>query len=92
VERIFKSAGHPYTQGLLAAVPQMTGVRRRLVTIPGQTPEPSNLPPGCAFAPRCPFSAPACGLGAPSPVRLRRDHWAACREAEAGRQLFDLTA
>ena len=92
VERIFKSAGHPYTQGLLAAVPQMTGVRRRLVTIPGQTPEPSNLPAGCAFSPRCPFSTPACELGPPSPVSLHRDHWAACREAEAGRQLFDLTA
>ena len=92
VGRIFKAAGHPYTQGLLAAVPQMTGVRRRLVAIPGQTPEPSNLPPGCAFAPRCPFSDPACEIGAPSPVSLRRDHWAACREAEAGRQLFDLTA
>ena len=92
VERIFKSAGHPYTQGLLAAVPQMTGVRRRLVTIPGQTPEPSNLPSGCAFAPRCPFSTPACDHGAPSPVSLHLDHWAACREAEAGRQLFDLTA
>ena len=92
VQRIFKAAGHPYTQGLLAAVPQMTGVRRRLVTIPGQTPEPSSLPPGCAFAPRCPFSAPACDRGAPSPVSLNPHHWAACREAEAGRQLFDLSA
>jgi peptide/nickel transport system ATP-binding protein len=92
VERIFRSAGHPYTQGLLAAVPQMTGVRRRLVAIPGQTPEPSNLPSGCAFSPRCPFSTPACDLSAPSPVSLHRDHWAACREAEAGLQIFDLTA
>jgi peptide/nickel transport system ATP-binding protein len=92
VERIFKSAAHPYTQGLLAAVPQITGVRQRLVTIPGQTPEPSNLLPGCAFAPRCPARVPACDLGAPSPRSLHRQHWAACREAEAGHQLFDLTA
>jgi peptide/nickel transport system ATP-binding protein len=92
VERIFNAAGHPYTQGLLAAVPQMTGVRSRLVTIPGQMPEPSNLPSGCAFAPRCPFSAPACALGAPGPIILHPHHWAACREAGAGRQLFGLSA
>jgi peptide/nickel transport system ATP-binding protein len=92
VERIFRSASHPYTQGLLAAVPQMTGARRRLVTIDGQAPDPYALPPGCAFAPRCPFRAPACDEGAPISVSLHPNHWAACRQADAGRQLSGLSA
>ncbi len=54
VDHIFGSPGHPYTQALLAARPQ-PGVRAdRLATIPGAPPVPHQLPPGCAFYPRCP--------------------------------------
>ncbi len=79
VERIFTSAGHPYTRGLLAAVPQLTGARQRLVAIPGQAPEAAHMPPGCAFAPRCPHATPACEASVPGPVSLHLHHWAACR-------------
>lgn len=56
VEQIFRAPKHPYTQGLLASLPQLHGSDtedNRLVSIPGQPPDLANLPPGCPFAPRC---------------------------------------
>ena len=44
---------HPYTRGLMAAIPQIGVRRRRLAQISGSMPRPDSLPPGCAFAPRC---------------------------------------
>ncbi|TQF78793.1 ABC transporter ATP-binding protein, partial [Elioraea sp. Yellowstone] len=58
--RLFGSPQHPYTQGLLDALPDLEGPRRRLTPIPGTVPEPARLPPGCAFAPRCPRADAAC--------------------------------
>jgi peptide/nickel transport system ATP-binding protein len=91
VERIFSSAGHPYTQGLLAAVPQLTGPRQRLVAIPGQAPEAASMPPGCAFAPRCPSSEPGCDASAPKPVSLHLHHWAACRLAKTNSPRLEMS-
>ena len=55
VEQIFDSPKHPYTQGLLASLPQIQAdTRQRLVSIPGQPPDLSALPKGCAFYDRCP--------------------------------------
>jgi len=52
---------HPYSAGLLAARPRLdTPAGRPLRAIPGQPPDLARLPPGCAFAPRCPAAAPAC--------------------------------
>jgi peptide/nickel transport system ATP-binding protein len=59
---IFAHPAHPYTQGLLASIPPMEGPRlRRLPSIPGTPPTPSAMPPGCAFAPRCPYRFAPCG-------------------------------
>ena len=75
---LFGSARHPYTQGLLAALPTLTGPRRRLAAIPGTVPEPGKTPPGCAFAPRCPLAEPRC-QSEPPPVRhVGLMHRAAC--------------
>jgi peptide/nickel transport system ATP-binding protein len=74
---LFAAPAHPYTQGLLGALPAMTGPRRRLSAIPGFVPEPWNLPPGCAFAPRCAQARAACAR----PPELRPAgplHEAAC--------------
>jgi oligopeptide/dipeptide ABC transporter ATP-binding protein len=55
VERLFRSPAHPYTRGLLRALPHLgqPAPRGELPSIPGQVPNPAELPPGCPFAPRC---------------------------------------
>jgi peptide/nickel transport system ATP-binding protein len=77
-DALFARPAHPYTQGLLGALPDMVGPRRRLSAIPGGIPEPWNLPPGCAFAPRCPAHTPACDLAEPASRTAGREHQAAC--------------
>ncbi len=80
---LFAGPAHPYSAGLLAALPAMTGPRTRLAAIPGGVPEPSRLPPGCAFSPRCPLAVPACGAAVPVLRALGGGREAACIRAEA---------
>ncbi|GGC40305.1 ABC transporter ATP-binding protein [Siccirubricoccus deserti] len=79
--RLFADPAHPYTQGLLGALPPFDGPRRPLAAIPGSVPEPAAMPPGCAFAPRCGLAQPACGLALPAAVPLGPGHSAACLRA-----------
>jgi len=59
--KILKSPRHPYTQGLVSAVPRMDAPRDApLAEIPGTVPPPWNWPSGCAFHPRCPVAKPEC--------------------------------
>src|SRR5919106_1546440 len=64
VEELFARPKHPYTEGLLRSVPRLTSVavakKERLETIEGTVPSPTELPPGCHFAPRCPYRMPRC--------------------------------
>jgi oligopeptide/dipeptide ABC transporter ATP-binding protein len=64
VGEIFEKPKHPYTQGLLRSVPKLRGVgeakETRLSTIEGTVPSPTNLPPGCHFAPRCEYRMERC--------------------------------
>ncbi|MEO3474300.1 ABC transporter ATP-binding protein [Roseomonas sp. CAU 1739] len=75
---LFTNPTHPYTQGLLAALPPIDGPKRPLAAIPGGVPEPWAMPPGCAFAPRCPHAAAACAVRVPAAARIGADHSAAC--------------
>ena len=77
-EQIFQAPAHPYTQGLLAALPEMVGPRRRLEAIPGAVPNPAEMPPGCAFAPRCARAAVDCDAGTPALRAVATGHRAAC--------------
>lgn len=69
---------HPYTQGLLAALPALDGPRRRLTPIPGTVPAPTAIPPGCAFAPRCAIAVERCGHELPELTFAGQDQRAAC--------------
>ena len=88
---LFAAARHPYTQGLLAALPELTGPRRRLVAVPGTVPEPGNMPSGCRFAPRCPVAEPNCASAVPPSRRVGPLHRANCHRAiEAGVSVWAL--
>ena len=76
--QIFAHPAHPYTQGLLGALPPLDGERRPLMAIPGGVPEPWAMPPGCAFAPRCPHARAACLQAVPELADLHISHRAAC--------------
>jgi oligopeptide/dipeptide ABC transporter ATP-binding protein len=75
---LFASPLHPYTQGLLAAMPG-GAPRSRLAAIEGTVPTPGRVGPGCAFAPRCRLRVPACDtvvppVSTPAPARRVRCH------------------
>jgi len=60
VDELFANPRHPYTQGLLRALPSARRGREPLYTIPGRVPPPQFTPPGCYFAPRCPHATDQC--------------------------------
>lgn len=76
---LFRNPSHPYTVGLFSSIPDLTKSVRRLNTIPGLPPDPTNLPKGCCFQPRCDRAMPECGLAAPSAVEVGPGHFVACR-------------
>jgi len=81
--QLFEKPLHPYTHGLLEAFPSIHGPKERLLGIPGSPPDLLHPPPGCRFAPRCPFVLPACTAG-DVPAVLSDGHLTAClRSAEA---------
>jgi peptide/nickel transport system ATP-binding protein/oligopeptide transport system ATP-binding protein len=60
VEPVLESPAHPYTAGLVAAVPRVSDPVERLATIEGTVPAPGSFPPGCRFQPRCRYAGPGC--------------------------------
>lgn len=60
LEQIFNETKHPYTQGLFDSLPNINNRVQALKPIKGLMPDPSNLPEGCAFAPRCPYACDVC--------------------------------
>ena len=84
VEALFENPRHPYTRGLMASMPAVISLGAkeevRLTEIPGMVPSLTNLPPGCAFAPRCQFAIDRCRAEYP-PLQDFGNHWAACWRA-----------
>ncbi len=76
---IFRAPAHPYTQGLLRAIPTLATDRNQpLATIEGTVPPIAQLPPGCPFEPRCAHRVPACAAALPPLVEVSAGHWARC--------------
>jgi oligopeptide/dipeptide ABC transporter ATP-binding protein len=76
VEEVLRAPRHPYTEGLLRAAPRLT--REKLVPIPGTVPSLDALPPGCAFAPRCPHRVAECDAAMPELRAVNANHEARC--------------
>ncbi len=76
---LLSQARHPYTRALLAAVPDMhTDRHQPLASIPGRPPAPDELPPGCAFAPRCPAADDTCRSTEPLLLQIGERHRVSC--------------
>ncbi|MCY4504057.1 MAG: ABC transporter ATP-binding protein [Alphaproteobacteria bacterium] len=88
VDELFDHPGHPYTEGLLGAIPSLETAahnedgRGRLNEIEGMVPSLANLPPGCVFAPRCRYASEQCRQTYPPLERYRPGHWVACWHAD----------
>jgi peptide/nickel transport system ATP-binding protein len=77
---LFAMPQHPYTIGLLGAAPSLEGGAERLASIEGTVPDLRNPPPGCRFAPRCPFAVARCAEQPPL-AEVLPGHRAACWRA-----------
>ena len=78
---VIRAPAHPYTQGLIGAVPVLQregGERPTLNGIPGMVPNPAQWPEGCRFADRCQHTRPQCRQEYPGVLRAGEDHVAAC--------------
>jgi oligopeptide/dipeptide ABC transporter ATP-binding protein len=84
VSRVFNTPAHPYTEALLSSIPRMSDSRKRLTAIDGQPPDLSAMPPGCAFAPRCPSAFDRCYKEAPPEFNLNDGRTARCWLASVG--------
>ena len=78
VETILSQPAHPYTRGLMAAVPRLSGGKTRMTGIPGAVPNPACLPAGCPFHPRCPNTQPLCRQEDPIETIITEDHRVRC--------------
>jgi peptide/nickel transport system ATP-binding protein len=78
IEVIFNKMRNPYTRGLLGSIPQLTEKKTRLNAIPGQVPDPMNLPAGCKFHPRCDLMIEDCKKEEPPLFQVNGDHFSRC--------------
>jgi oligopeptide/dipeptide ABC transporter ATP-binding protein len=87
-EAIFRSPAHPYTRGLLTAVPTLKSNRTQpLHTIEGSVPAINAVPPGCPFDPRCDLRVDECARELPPLEEVAPSHWARCPVTKNARAL-----
>ncbi len=75
---IFENTCHPYTIGLFGSLPSLDADIERLTPIVGLMPDPTNLPPGCAFSPRCPHVDESCRKEVPAEIQISETHFVRC--------------
>ncbi|MBO7727251.1 MAG: ABC transporter ATP-binding protein [Oscillospiraceae bacterium] len=78
LEDIFNHTAHPYTIGLFGSLPNMDDRMQRLKPIPGLMPDPTKLPAGCPFCPRCPHATEKCQTTLPELIHIGGEHVVAC--------------
>ncbi|OIQ51870.1 Oligopeptide transport ATP-binding protein OppD [Pseudodesulfovibrio hydrargyri] len=83
-DRLISDPQHPYTKGLIQALPQMAGGERRLNQIPGMMPSLLNMPKGCPFEPRCTIRTERCKTEIPKLHELENGTQVACFMSEGG--------
>jgi len=78
VSEIIGNPKHPYTSGLIECLPDASNSAGRLVSIPGTTPNPTEMPQGCAFHPRCPRAMKICSQKEPPETTISKEHKVSC--------------
>ena len=84
LEDIFNRTAHPYTVGLFGSLPNMDDRTQRLKPIQGLMPDPTNLPSGCPFSPRCPRATAECSARKPELKNVGGEHLVACHLVKEG--------
>lgn len=82
VRNVFKDPLHPYTKGLLGAIPNLQDEKEWLTAIPGTIADPAKLPSGCGFNPRCEECQENCTHKKPHLVEVKENHWVSCWKYE----------
>ena len=75
---VFKHTMHPYSEGLFNSLPTVKGKGHKLQPIPGLMPDPTDLPKGCSFSPRCPYATDHCREEKPQPRAVSDTHIVEC--------------
>ncbi|MDL2248468.1 ABC transporter ATP-binding protein [Tyzzerella sp. OttesenSCG-928-J15] len=82
LDEVFNNTMHPYTEGLFNSLPNINDRKAELEPIPGLMPDPTNLPPGCAFADRCSYASDKCLAKVPVLTDMGGSHKVACAAYE----------
>ena len=86
---LFNNPSHPYTIGLLQSIPRLDGTGERLKIIPGSIPNPTRMPSGCRFHPRCEVADERCTVEAPPLVSPKPGQWVSCWRVSDGDTVGD---
>jgi len=78
LEDVFENTRHPYTEGLFNSLPDLSNRTAKLKPIKGLMPDPSNLPTGCVFHPRCDYAMDICKQQVPGKIYRNDEHYCAC--------------
>lgn len=78
LEDIFDHTRHPYTEGLFNSLPNLNDRKAMLKPIRGLMPDPTQLPPGCPFAPRCDYAMDCCSKSKPKRIYRNDEHYVEC--------------
>lgn len=78
IRDVYQNTQHPYTKGLFGSIPNLESTAKRLKPIKGLMPDPTNLPSGCNFHPRCPDATAMCSKHTPKPVMTESGHMVSC--------------